>query len=437
MEDLSITRERYNCMQPSYTSTGVFEWPEDRLPLDYDKILPNKTMADDILSLTVKCSFYKEGCKWHDKLRALQTHLESCEYNLIPCTYNCGATVARMLMNEHFRYDCPKQRSKCEFCGGEFPGDRLEAHSGNCQYELVFCEHKCGGELQRRFLNKHMLNECPKRTVPCKYCLKDFVCDTLQNHLHQCPRYLIACPNRCDQKKIAREDMEKHVRETCSTSMAATCPFREHGCKFRGSRYSLESHIKENTSQHLVLVCEVVRRQKRQIDSLTNKLHALNTSMNGTLLWRITDYASKFASAKSAHGIELRSLPFYTSQYGYKLQATVFLNGNGSGEGNSLSLYIKVLCSEYDSLLPWPFTLPITFTLMDQSDPPNKRMHIKEAFTPDPSWKNFQRPSKDIESLGYGYPTFVSHSFLQSRKYVKNDTLFIKVTVDNSSVMEI
>jgi hypothetical protein len=40
----------------------------------------------------------------------------------------------------------------------------------------------------------------------------------------------------------------------------------------------------------------------------------------GTLIWKISDYTSKLNEAKTKEGMELVSPPFYTSQYGYKLQ---------------------------------------------------------------------------------------------------------------------
>lgn len=67
-------------------------------------------------------------------------------------------------------------------------------------------------------------------------------------------------------------------------------------------------------------------------------------------------------------GLELISSPFYTSQFGYKLQASVFLNGNGSGENTHVSVYIKILPGEFDALLKWPFSHSVAFTLFDQSE---------------------------------------------------------------------
>lgn len=92
----------------------------------------------------------------------------------------------------------------------------------------------------------------------------------------------------------------------------------------------------------------------------------------GTLVWKISDYSSKMAEAKTKEGMELVSPPFFTSQYGYKLQASIFLNGNGAGEGSHVSVYIKILPGEYDALLRWPFAHSLSFTLFDQTSVPEK-----------------------------------------------------------------
>lgn len=132
---------------------------------------------------------------------------------------------------------------------------------------------------------------------------------------------------------------------------------------------------------------------------------------------------------------ELKSAAFMTSQYGYKLGASVFLNGNGSGEGTHLSLYIRVMSGEYDNLLDWPFRLPITFQLLDQCSDPEKRDTITESFVPNPSWKHFQKPSSDADGMGFGYPKFISHEALLNGTYIKDDQIFVKITVNQSKVI--
>lgn len=195
--------------------------------------------------------------------------------------------------------------------------------------------------------------------------------------------------------------------------------------------------MEENVKQHLALTCGLVIKQQHQITSLKGALQSLTTSYNGTLLWKITDYSLKMAEAKSKEGYELCSAPFYTSQYGYKMMATLFLNGNGAGEGTYLSIYIKLLPGDFDALLQWPFSHTVSFTLLDQTSSPDKPCNVPQSFVPDPSWKNFQRPSRDPDSLGFGFPKFVSHETLKKRNYVKDDTIFIQVKVDPSKIIAV
>jgi len=184
---------------------------------------------------------------------------------------------------------------------------------------------------------------------------------------------------------------------------------------------------------------DLVKAQKLQIAELQRQVNELSINSNGVLLWKISDYSKKLQMAQNEQVIETKSPPFFTHRYGYKLQLSAFVNGNGSGLNTHLSLYIRVLPGEYDSLLEWPFSHDITFNILDQGDPlSSKRSHISVRFTPDPTWKNFQRPSLDSDddsNLGFGYPKFISHKELKDNNYLKGNALFIKATVDTSRII--
>lgn len=85
----------------------------------------------------------------------------------------------------------------------------------------------------------------------------------------------------------------------------------------------MEKHLEENCQQHLTLMCNVVNKQQHQIASLKSALSRLSLNYSGTLIWKISDFTAKMTEAKTKEGMELVSPPFYTSQYGYKLQVTI------------------------------------------------------------------------------------------------------------------
>lgn len=195
-------------------------------------------------------------------------------------------------------------------------------------------------------------------------------------------------------------------------------------------------HLEESTKSHLTMMCSLVGRQRQEIMELRREMEELSVSHDGVLIWKLTDYSRKLQEAKLRNNHEFFSPPFYTHRYGYKLQVSAFLNGNGSGEGSHLSIYIRVLPGEYDNLLEWPFSYKVTFSILDQSDPSlSKPQHITETFNPDPNWKNFQKPSSsrnslDESTLGFGYPKFISHEEIKKRNYIRDNAIFLKASIE-------
>ncbi|XP_072375899.1 TNF receptor-associated factor 4-like, partial [Diabrotica undecimpunctata] len=163
-------------------------------PLDKE-IYSDPESEKAIMSSIVYCIHHKEGCKWSDELRKLKGHLNTCKHDAIPCTSKCGAQIPRVLMEDHLKYTCPQRRTRCEFCNKEFTGHALENHVGHCGYEPLYCENKCGVKVHRRHLSQHKVGDCSKRLVPCRYCTKEFVADTLPAHHVKCGRVPVQCPN--------------------------------------------------------------------------------------------------------------------------------------------------------------------------------------------------------------------------------------------------
>ena len=198
-----------------------------------------------------------------------------------------------------------------------------------------------------------------------------------------------------------------------------------------------KQHMETNIERHLEMMAEYCKRQAEIIRVLESKVEEASIAKNGVLLWKIPDLKKKISECTKSKGLELVSKPFYSSPGGYKLQASLFLTGNGSGEGSHLSVYIKILPGEYDCILKWPFKQTVSFTLMDQNQDRNAAVNVMESFIPDPTWPNFACPpvqnkgaTEEVDVLGFGFPRFLSHEMLYQRQYIKNDTLYLKIRAD-------
>jgi hypothetical protein len=148
-------------------------------------------------------------------------------------------------------------------------------------------------------------------------------------------------------------------------------------------------------------------------------------SYNGTLLWKIEGYQRKRQDAINGVKTALYSQHFYSAQYGYKMCAKVYMNGDGFGKGSHLSLFFVVMRGDYDALQTWPFEKKITMMLLDQGNGD----HMIDAFNSDPQSSSFQRPKSDM-NIASGSPLFMPLDSLNNRQYVRDDVLFIKIFVD-------
>jgi TNF receptor-associated factor 4 len=177
-------------------------------------------------------------------------------------------------------------------------------------------------------------------------------------------------------------------------------------------------------------------KQAKEISELQAVVKHCKPFNQGQLLWKMDKFSACLETAKEISGYEIHSPPFCTDQYGYKFMIVAFPNGNGSGEGTHLSLYVRLLVGEYDSLLKWPFLGDITLTLIEQSSDASKQRHISQNFSPDPKWTSFHRPKKSSNTPGFGYPQFASHETLRGRKYIVDDAIFIRATVELPQIIE-
>ena len=199
-----------------------------------------------------------------------------------------------------------------------------------------------------------------------------------------------------------------------------------------------------NVKRPVESIQETARRTERRMETIEHTLALRNvtladledyvrqqefSSYDGQLLWKITEYARKRNEAVSGQQVSFYSPCFFTSRYGYKMCARIYLNGDGMGRGTHISVFFVVMRGQYDALLRWPFRQKVTFMLMDQDNVE----HIIDAFRPDPSSSSFQRPRRET-NIASGCPMFCSLTELNNHAYVRDDTMFLKIIVDTSDL---
>ena len=198
----------------------------------------------------------------------------------------------------------------------------------------------------------------------------------------------------------------------------------------------------QNTSltRQLEAALEALRRLERNVESHEHVQAIRNVALadleeyvrqqqvcsyDGALLWKIDDYARRENDAISGRQTSFYSPCFYTSRQGYKVCARVYLNGDGMGRGTHISVFFTVMRGRFDALLRWPFRQKVTIILLDQDNDE----HVIDAFRPVPNSASFQRPRSEM-NVASGCPLFCSRAELNKHAYVRDDVMFLKITVD-------
>lgn len=180
----------------------------------------------------------------------------------------------------------------------------------------------------------------------------------------------------------------------------------------------------QNFELSLVTKAPIVSALEHRIDNLEL------TSDSGTFIWKITDYNKKLQDvmAQRLSGNSINSPYFYSQQFGYKMCAQLFPDGDDTGYHTHVSLYIVLMQGPYDALLSWPFLNRVDFTLIDHNSchttSYNNKLYI---VFPNAQNQSFHRPTTE-QNVGSGIPQLVTLD--EMKKYVKDDVVFIKIVVE-------
>ena len=387
-----------HCFESEIKRADNRRCPVDRGKIDVDSARIDKAFNQEIIALEVKCSNHEWGCKWEGEYQQILEHLENCEY-----------------------------------------GD-------------ILCVNDCGAKFQKRFLQKHLDKDCPKKIIACSYCDERHLREDKKEHIQECSKIPLPCPNKCDKTlSIPRDELDKHIEENCPKTKI-NCDYESIGCDHRCSREKLPKHYKSDIINHVKLIYEIAMQNKQRLDKhdenlaehvnmikdVDRRVGDLEKIAHNAMIWRIECYNRKMQESKAGNTETLFSPTFTTSKHGYRLCASVCLNGDGKGKGSHISIFVSILKGAYDGLLKWPFDYRVTFFLLDQNDDPNERKHVRFSIKPNPCPENepfLGRPRLE-KNASFGGAKFVRHEDVETRKYIKDDTIFIKVVVDCDGMSE-
>ena len=127
-----------------------------------------------------------------------------------------------------------------------------------------------------------------------------------------------------------------------------------------------------------------------------------------------------FLSRSTLGTQRLVSEQFYLFEYGYKYVMKI------ERSLHSLIVYIKVVPGEFDKSLSWPCKEKVRVTVIDQDPLMDNRYNISHVIDFEEDRKPFSRPLLHNDHQYRGILS-VTGTDLQSRSFIENDTILIRV----------
>ncbi len=378
---------------------------------------------------------------------------------VVPVGYDCKLTgpppegvqiycpVCRLIIRNPFKVDCC-ETSYCKQCIDRVRFEKKSCLSCRALDILVFPDMKLRSELN-------------SLRVHCCYqeCEWTGTLSQLDVHLVEfgatCGSIKVNC-SVCS-KLLLRKHMDRHILKECPLK-TINCDFHHVGCTETLLRRDMSEHLKENLTKHMSLLAishakqrdEIatccctsqqaqIERNKKEIAELTEQ-NAHLKSMNENLYANFPSYFTNIRWSQRA----IPSIPVlplenfaavgskdmwhsdavYTHYQGYKICLGVYTCGTESGTGSHVSVFVCFMMGEFDNTLVWPFRGVISFQLLDQRD--NKE-HQSLSVVYDEGVNDRvcnQVTDCDVAQVGRGSNKFILISELKPRYLQKNRLLF-------------
>ncbi|XP_065688215.1 meprin A subunit beta [Patagioenas fasciata] len=168
-------------------------------------------------------------------------------------------------------------------------------------------------------------------------------------------------------------------------------------------------------------------------------------------VWHIRNFTDLLNTSPAGTAGRIYSPPFYSSE-GYAFQVSLYLNGS-TDNPFTIEMYFHLISGANDDHLQWPCPWQqATVILLDQHPDIRQRMSNQRSVTTDPlelsdssssyfwdrpdkvgSVASFSNGTTFMRGPGMGTSAFLTHQRLRSRNFIKEDGVYILLTMEDIS----
>ena len=412
--------------------------------LSLHTIMPDRAIARELGRESIQC--LNKGCSWTGRFRKYHEHEGICDLALVQCKH-CLNSFPRMEMSVH-------QSPEAGECVGMRGGDQLtDNQKSQVARQLMALKENIEIVVNKISRSEEDVKELSANVKRVEGLLERSNQDAQSlidmTKTNQEIKQL-GKASRDEASFGSRDKSHKEViNKEVDTKLGIIKEKVHEGEKAGGilhckavEQFDVIERVDKSTKQQRddikTLKTRVIEMEKQSANqnASVNQLQKWNAwqevaPRDGVMVWKLTNIERRLRDAKAANQPALYSQPFFTGTPGYKLCSRVYLNGDGAGKNTHLSLFLAVMRSDNDAILPWPFEAKVTFTALNQS---YQTRHKTEQFILDSDSQSScsKRPVNELNSAT-GRPLFIQQSLLYdiTSGFTDEDTLFLKIVVED------
>ena len=375
--------------------------PIDGEPITANDIFKDRNATKTILQL--QCFCRNNSCLWVGSVCEVEKHESECQCTPINC-YLCGEDININEICSHLEICLPKNDGRCVY-------DRCYG------YKMMTTTSELHQHLEENVIQHAILNATALSNIR----------DDFNKQLESKAKTYV----EREEGLVAQVNKLQNTVTTLVINMNKSLANMQHTVNQLENNAVAEINQQSshnNNNNNNLDMSDSIKIMKTTISDLDLKQQLFeNTSYNGRLLWKVDNITKRLNQAILGKVTTLHSAPQFTKRYGYKFCGRLYLNGDGVGRGTHISMFFVVMKSDYDNLLTWPFYKKVKMRLLNQIDPEED---IVESFIPDKNSSSFIRPKKDM-NIAAGCPMFVARELFLNGGYIKDDCVFIDLSVCN------
>ena len=267
----------------------------------------HKKLVREVNALVIRCPQKELGCEWEGELGQVQRHLN--------------------------------------------PGAGVSSAEG-CEFLTVECAYHCGAQLQRRLIQEHEMEACPKRPIEMQVAslMKKFEGVVIEN-------------------RVLKQELNEGLVQVKQELGDLKQVHRQQGEELREAKE--ENKLLWRANENLQRVCDVLKAeqkrieaniddiQKRKILALEKKCTSLQAASMPLPVPPFYVLLTNFDHRRENNHL-FKSEPFYSHVGGYKMAVLIRPNGFSIRQGTHVSLHVSLLPGEFDDQLHWPFNGKVT-----------------------------------------------------------------------------